>query len=136
MGTAKVTAARPPGRPGADGALTAAASAKTGAARRSAGALVAAGDGPDVADRRRRVGNLDALRLGVHRVLRLDDAEDGRRDGRVAEHDGRLARLNRLVVVVDLDRRESAGAVHLNHRHVVAGTDGRELGRQLALRLG
>src|SRR5215213_11371457 len=47
--------------------------------------LRAAVDAADVADRHRRVGNLDALRLGVHRIHRLDDAVDRLRNRRVAE---------------------------------------------------
>src|SRR5437764_685275 len=87
-------------------------------------------DATDVADRDGRVGYLYGVRLGVDGVLRLDDAVDGSRYGRVAEHDRRLARLNGVVVVVDLDRRDGSGAVNLYERNVVTRRDRRQLRRQ------
>src|SRR5256714_6828387 len=92
-------------------------------------------DATDVADRDGRVGYLYGVRLGVDGVLRLDDAVDGRGDGRVAEHHSRLARLYRVVVVVDLDRGHCAGAVNLDERNIVTRADGGELRRQSSLRV-
>src|SRR5579885_247813 len=93
--------------------------------------VLAAIDAPDVAVRDGRVGYLDRGRVeGLERVLRVDDAVNGLRDRGVAEDGHGVAGLDGVVVVIDLDRRDGAGAVNLDERHVVARRDRRELRRQ------